>query len=57
VGGWPARRVLDIAKIQITLPSLVELGLGQSLAKRLHYEKQISHIFGLKMSEKPNIGG
>ena len=33
MGGWAAGRVLDIAKIQLTQPSLVELGLGLSLAK------------------------
>jgi hypothetical protein len=31
--GRAAGRVLDIAKIQLTQPSLVELGLGLSLAK------------------------
>ena len=31
-GGWAGGRVLDIAKIQLTQPSLVELGLGMSLS-------------------------
>jgi hypothetical protein len=33
VGSQAAGRVLDIPKIQLTQPSLVELGLGLSLAK------------------------
>jgi hypothetical protein len=31
--GWPGGRVLEETKLRLTQPSLVELGLGLSLAK------------------------
>jgi hypothetical protein len=43
VGGRPGGRVLDIAKIQLTQSSLVELELGLSLAINEHSHQYTGH--------------